>query len=764
MKKIVINLLNCMVGATILVGCGSGTTASKQPTTTNLTNPQGPVDYRIFIKSLLDKDGNQIDNKNLSASNLSGGNTFENAAEKGFSAAIGATGDAALSFGVSFAKNLIFGKPADPLDAIQEQLNQIENQLAVIQNTLNNDQNVFIAYVNAQNNQNTNIAIYNYNNYITNINSQYQQFILAVQTKQENQNVTLPLNMLSYSQATNVLSLLNTLSSKDMNTMEVMSNLTNSKCNTNIKADSTDWSKVTASWSYDYLLNSSPLEADENNPMAITMSTNPSFDVDGGSTELVQLLSDLYAQLTSELQTPGNQMGSNSNYINSIQQYNQTLMYIYLNAVASLQKAYTMEASLNYLNWKYPPTNDSESSQIDPAAVNECANAIYNPKNADILSYNNSQAYLTQLYANRINSLYTTIMAYMISDHPLPNGITPQQESYIDILNSTIPAKTLRGLAINSQGSSVGIVGGNWVDLLNLYQESGIVAYKQCAQSLYQNKQIDSTSCPSLMPNQSNGYYDGESIAAYNANNQLTDMFNFTTYCITNNSESPLSLTSWSNGASLQCSNWGITNYVIQLQSSDMRFQQSNSDSTIPSIGWLPTSSQTNLKSGSYVTIGSGHYPATIGPQNKDYHVYISTNSVVPESSFLLANGNGNFYQVSNPVALYNGGFSLSVNIPSYQTAGMQVRLPNGFNLPFYILSMLNGGSTKTQMQLVCPAANSTTGLNTYQTMLVPDLVSCQGSTLGDAGIQVQTSDGNVYNVTLTGNGSQQAYLGVSSN
>ncbi len=124
-----------------------------------------------------------------------------------------------------------------------------------------------------------------------------------------------------------------------------------------------------------------------------------------------------------------------------------------------------------------------------------------------------------------------------------------------------------------------------------------------------------------------------------------------------------------------------------------------------------------------------------------DFSLIASSNSTSPYYGY----GGGNFYQsgTGSSWRLNDGGMYQRGSESDWldHVALLQVTLPNGYNLPFYVVTVqLPMGASST------PVCTSMMNANAWP----PGLSNCWQQNVGNGGIGVQTADGNVYYVNLT--------------
>lgn len=606
-----------------------------------------------------------------------------------------------------------FGQPAVSTNQIYTEELTISSQITDLQTQLTTDQNIVYAWYANQAATQESTAAYTFSQQISNISVMYNAFTQGTLGAASGSAYTL--NQVPESYVSTFYQ--GSYYSRSQLT-DLLDSLSSSQC---ASPPYTNWESAVSNYALTGTVKTG-------GPMAVPSGLK------GGS--LYILLHDLEQQLLTNLATPGI---LRTNMIPLISQYNQTVELIYLKTILALQQAYIIEASQNYFQYVYPSIIGANG-----LSYNDCPNANYLASEASTLSYPYAQSYLTQLFADRMNIAYQTALSFMISDHPMIT-LNSTQMPYESELSTTTQAKTL--------ATNIGnIVSGGWQNQGLLYQESTILGYKSCAKALRNGESFTAENCPSLTPNMYSGYYNGESISGYIVNPEKNG-YNLFSFDFSSQCTAESGITTWSSGLynyGFMCNQWAIVNDLLVNYNSTyntLNFQYNNS-SAIPTPGWIP--------------IGGGQFQ--VASYNKNYHIYVNSGSIT--NKFLLVNGNGNYFQQG--ASLYDGGFDVAGG--SRHTAGMQVVLPNGFNLPFYIAGFGNVMDGEF-LWLVCPSATPQPNQSiSYAQIMLPYVTSCSYSgNFENSVITVNTLDGNSYNLELNGGGvedpgHQVAYLAVYQN
>lgn len=495
--------------------------------------------------------------------------------------------------------------------------------------------------------------------------------------------------------------------------------------------------------------------------------------------------------MDSQLPTPGAQ---SSNVVTAINNYDQLLFNMYQQDLLALQYAYTIEATSNYMNYYAystclttggsagtcaTSTNQipswegmqaitfsvgSNATQIGPNAVSSVALA------AQYLT--SAQHNLVALYAARINALYKNILTFTISDNPLPTqtyapappaiamangtaiGFASQSTMYATIqaatLTSTVNSGSIPGKLLNSSRGGV------------FYQYNGINQVWSCLQSSTTQSlnnpngpapSINLLNCSAAFPNSYGSYYDGVTMSAYGAGPAPTYpggvvptvSVNTNAYC--NFASSGGSATginypiAWGN--QLMCNIWAGTQFVNSTAfPGNAAFP--------PQVGGYITFPKNYV----YVTVPGSSYYFQVTNSSLAQTFYEVTSSEGASPGYLSGDA-GNFqYYSSNPWGINDGGFpsGRSTSEGQAHVALLQVLLPNGYILPFYLLtSSFNLATTGYELAiygtLVCTGAmqGQTGGGSATPT----GVVSCVQNSNNTGSITVVTTDGSSYSLSI---------------
>lgn len=486
-----------------------------------------------------------------------------------------------------------------------------------------------------------------------------------------------------------------------------------------------------------------------------------------------------------------------NNYLNYLN-YMATESGVQLSQICPLEGLSSNANSVNNIASFYVSGSNPETCSTIPTTVYFESN-IYNPTQYSQLTYANAesafvfaQQQLTQLYARRINVLYQQTMQFIYSDHAYPN----QGVNYIDGESSlsgsmqAIISNTPQLKLIESNILGLSMISGSWVNFVDLYQypitnldvsrtniTNGISAQESANSIVFPViPAINNSNYPTVYQNIQSGYYDGESISVYNnyfSVNSSQNPFYFAGYCgiesigSYNTVESGLSFI---GNTSLYYNNWGGS-----LMANSTTLNANLNIESVPLMEQLMYTPQyINYGNNYYTYVSSSNeycpYPYEetcvpplnnmfIGSYNSwfrmannpddSYTYYVASNSLGNNNFMLLAssssNGStpvfklesGNFYTAGFGMSfqLDDGGFEVDINSIFTHSALLQVTLPNGYNLPFYVFSYIDYGN-HTYSSPICPG---------FLGISVSGIEGCGQQEGGNGGLSVVTADGNTY-------------------
>ncbi|TXJ03174.1 MAG: hypothetical protein E6Q32_01315 [Neisseriales bacterium] len=145
---------------------------------------------------------------------------------------------------------------------------------------------------------------------------------------------------------------------------------------------------------------------------------------------LIQVLDSMFTNLKTQLPAQG---AASKNYADTIAQYNASLVFILQSAYNSLQGAYAIEHTNNYLNFlaAVNALQTNSKATIPQISGYEGIQAInFEVKKVTTLKdleddYINKENNLLMLYTARTNIMFNTVYKYTVSDNPLTTKTLP---------------------------------------------------------------------------------------------------------------------------------------------------------------------------------------------------------------------------------------------------------------------------------------------------------------------------------------------------
>ncbi|RTL10128.1 MAG: hypothetical protein EKK54_12065 [Neisseriaceae bacterium] len=237
---------------------------------------------------------------------------------------------------------------------------------------------------------------------------------------------------------------------------------------------------------------------------------------------LIQVLDSMYTQLENDVPQQGK---AGSNYVERINQYNQSLMFILQSAYNSLQGAYSIEQTNNYLNflaavnaYQNKVTNFTQidsyegNSAITFKVATSTAPTDYNSLLDD---YVNKQNNLQMLFAVRANIMFNTVMQYIVSDKPLTSLSLPALPTQYNVNGKTysyevaLPDYSKMYPTPHRTSELSRLPAGNWKESSVLYSWNGYSNYYVCNGV---NGSNSDKNC-ALNPPAESGFYDGDKLS-----------------------------------------------------------------------------------------------------------------------------------------------------------------------------------------------------------------------------------------------------------
>ncbi len=168
------------------------------------------------------------------------------------------------------------------------------------------------------------------------------------------------------------------------------------------------------------------------------------------STALMLTLSDLYEQANANIATYMTTTNSSStNIVSIVDNYNNTINGIYVQAVNALQQAYALEYLVNLSNYEYINnsffargiTNPTISDILQADSYGQVPGTLfsyidlynslgtYPTESQTVSAYNQAQQQLTLTYAAAANQMYQIFMSYTLSDNLIGNQTFPSSSA-----------------------------------------------------------------------------------------------------------------------------------------------------------------------------------------------------------------------------------------------------------------------------------------------------------------------------------------------
>ncbi len=235
---------------------------------------------------------------------------------------------------------------------------------------------------------------------------------------------------------------------------------------------------------------------------------------------LLQVLDSMYLDLQNAAPKQGTAAG---NYVDTIAQYDQSLLFILQSAYNALQGAYAIEHTNNYLNFlaavnalqtnskgSIPQINGYEGMQSVNFSIT--ASKLTNLKDLEA-DYVNKQNNLLMLYTARTNVMFNTVMKYMVSDKPLTSSNLPAIPTTYKIGNTSynyeVPLRAYSQMYPSPHPVSdlSNLPQGNWTESTVLYSWNGYSNYYACSDAF--GGSVSEKNC-ALYPKQESGFYDGD--------------------------------------------------------------------------------------------------------------------------------------------------------------------------------------------------------------------------------------------------------------
>lgn len=494
--KKLLNLLLLSTLSIAIVACNSGTSSgSSGSNTPTKTPPVGPVSYNMLAAAYQPTAGHRMSLDDVASIG------------KGAYEALGPLPTIISFIGGQRSAH----KQKQQFNELFADINQIESQLNVLQDEVNFLGSTFYQYIEQQQQSAADLAYHAYKQDISYISSPSNG---ALYTFEAGTGVT------NWSESVNFSSILNRIS-------DINDELVHSDANFVTAVNQISSSTVPASTTGD------PYKS-------VSTMSNSSVE------ELYKQMQSVFYTKTLPIFNPtGNTPGTN--IIPAIESYNNQIMYIYQNSVASLQAAYSVSAGINLLNYKQGVANPQSSEYIKSLETNYSLFYKYSGQSSqqESAAYINAQEQLALVYAARINYLYKTTLQYIISDQPLPDFTYPDvttnpqiMQKYPNLSYANLFADTVSTQSLGSVTAQKLPQVSEWYTILYMYD--GLNQFPQCVEAEYSGESLNTTNCPSVYagyaPAANNTIYDGVNLQlwGYNPNlgsSQLTAAINLQDRC-----------------------------------------------------------------------------------------------------------------------------------------------------------------------------------------------------------------------------------------
>ncbi|TXI94075.1 MAG: hypothetical protein E6Q33_01190 [Neisseriales bacterium] len=239
---------------------------------------------------------------------------------------------------------------------------------------------------------------------------------------------------------------------------------------------------------------------------------------DANQSALIQVLDAMFTNLKNSAPQQGI---VSTNYADTIAQYNASLIYILQSAYNSLQGAYAIEHTNNYLNFlaAVNALQTSSKGNIPQISGYEGLQAVnFEVKKVTTLAdleadYVNKENNLLMLYTARTNILINTVYKYTVSDNPVTAKALPAVPTSYTLDGKTysyeVPLRPYSEMYPKHYTTSdiTSLPSGNWKESGALYTFGGYSNYYLCSDGT-KPADINDKNC-SLYPEAESGFYDG---------------------------------------------------------------------------------------------------------------------------------------------------------------------------------------------------------------------------------------------------------------
>jgi hypothetical protein len=474
--------------SSLIVGCGSGESSSSggsnppdaevfKPSTYNKQAIKGIIDYdAIDAKHFYAKQAIKIKNKNIQNQSLNATSTVTTCANltsnisSSWQSANAVTSDVFSTLGVVTGFASLIPAITLPATAVSGGVGGVsylynlfapqDNSASMVQNCLVQDELIMQNEIIAIESQIAGIE-----SSVTALQSNFRNLSYQVALNQVNSNqetlnnalsMFLPINQsITFTDQLFMLSgLLNKrYSSPTGNTIESSANYLNMRDNVDdlVVSQSINFQNSVDALSGTYI----PASCSDNCFAQVQIDPN---------SPLITAYNSTYNNLKVHLNDYNSIYTDGSAYSRILDDYNNTIMSVYIQSAYALNSAYMAEwlvNKMNYMAYAQNATpeftisslggfNDTYYDYVGLNLMGESADFVSNTN-----SYNNAQLQLQKLYSARLNAMYTTMLNYIVSDNP---SVTS---------HSLVTGQTLY-TTVESNGYAV-----------NLYPESSIAEFNQ---------------------------------------------------------------------------------------------------------------------------------------------------------------------------------------------------------------------------------------------------------------------------------------------
>lgn len=259
----------------------------------------------------------------------------------------------------------------------------------------------------------------------------------------------------------------------------------------------------------------------------VTPTTDVYKSVEAFSNSTVELL---YVQMQDFLYVNFPQFpNATSDIVPSLNEYNQQIVYVFQTAAAALQAAYSVDASINQINYYQGTLSPGPT----PALEMETNPAIYYTSGgaaSDVTTYSSVQQELALVYAARYNSLLELATSYIISDAPFNTFTYPSMatgnadldkfyanQTYQNYFGNTVPSSKMG--STSTTGQNFPVINVTNSDGYVFYIFTGLNNFTSCQNAFVNGVALDADNCSSVYGSypvaSEPGTYDGQNLQVW---------------------------------------------------------------------------------------------------------------------------------------------------------------------------------------------------------------------------------------------------------